>query len=156
MEEPKSLFHRAEAISPHRPPVVLSGLPASPICRMLAAGRWLWFLWIHQPKVRPRRTHCLTKTGWSSGCCRTCFWVKSKLSHPHICLFIWRKLVCILWGKENMMIVFGLESDIVSVIICSLLTDSIPLKYNLACRECWTTGCGYVGKYTVSLRGRCI
>lgn len=106
--------------------------------------------------VMPRRTHCLTKTGWSSGCCRTCFWVKSKLSHPHIYLFIWRKLVCILWGKENMMIMFGLESDIVSVIICSLLTDSIPLKNNLACRECWTTRCGCVWKYIVLLRGRCI
>lgn len=113
-------------------------------------------LWIHQPNIMPRQTHCLTKTGWICGYCRTCFWVKSS-SPTLIYLCIRRKHVCILWGKENMMIIFWLESVIVSLIIYCLLTNSIPLKDNFACGiKCRMRSCGYILKCTTVFRGRCI
>lgn len=131
----------------------VSGLQVISFCRILAVTL---VLWMPQPNIVPRWTHHLAKTGWICGCCRTCFWVKGS-APTLIYLFIWRKRVCILWGKENMMIIFWLESDIVSLIVCCLLTNSIPLKYSFACwLKCCTRSCGYVLKYTTLFRGRCL
>lgn len=112
-------------------PRAVSGRQVSFCCRVLAAGQWLWFFeYLNHIAcqdgliVSPRQVGSMGVAEPVSGL-RVAFSSSNNL-------FLWRKHMCILWDKENM-IIFCLESDIVSSIICCLLTNSIPLKYNFAC-----------------------
>lgn len=89
-------------------------------------------------------------------CCRTCFWGKSNSpTHRHV--YSYEESMCVLWGKENIMRIFWLESDIVSLMICLHLTNSTPFKYSFACQiRCWTHSCGCLLKCRAFFRGRCI
>lgn len=94
-ERPGPLFPLDRSTPAPRPRPAQGGFwsSARSFCRIVAAGQGLWYS-NTSGKHHVERTHCLTKTGWVSGCCRTCFGVQSS-SLTLMCIYSWEESVCV-------------------------------------------------------------